>query len=212
MITTVVAIASRPDGSRTRPHRGACHPVLSPLACPTRRCEGTRDESPFANLLMLGANARSPLHDRRRFRRNVENAADVTYNPRRWRRYLARLRFHLELTVPGVSGGQILPHNDRSRRALACASGSQNREEERKEKEPSKGSTGAELLRAIFSLSESALEFGILHDDCTRRDTVFLNDRDERGEQNRSVGERREKSLAREWAGPIANPREDWRG
>jgi len=47
MITTLVAIASRPDGSRTRPHRGACHPVLSPLAF--RRCEGTRDESPFTD-------------------------------------------------------------------------------------------------------------------------------------------------------------------
>lgn len=40
-----------------------------------------------------------------------------------WPRYLARLRkparFHLELTAPGVSGGQVLPHNDRSRHALA---------------------------------------------------------------------------------------------
>jgi len=100
--------------------------------------------------------------------------------PRRWRRYLARLRFHLELTVPGVSGGQILPHNDGSHRALACASGSRNsgmnREEERKEKDRLAPSVCEPLARSRKALPNVGR-------DCTRHDTVF-RDPDERGEQS----------------------------
>lgn len=56
-------------------------------------------------------------------KQNASNSTLTFANPRGVERYLARLRkparFHLELTAPGVSGGQVLPHNDRSRHTLA---------------------------------------------------------------------------------------------
>lgn len=127
--------------------------------------------------------------------------------------YLARLRkparFHLELTAPGVSGGQVLPHNDRSRRALARGrTGCDVRKRDKGDTErPEKKSQLFSRISLLIPKKRSRFRvFG--ERDCTRRDAVFLRDGETgQGRGRISVGGGG-KSHSRAWADPTANSRE----
>lgn len=130
-------------------------------------------------------------------KQNVSYSALTLANPRGVARYLARLRkparLHLELTAPGVSGGQVLPHNDRSRHTLARGRTGcdvrKNRDKEGKE-DRKKRPVFLSRVSLIPKKRSRFRDFG--ERDCTRRDAVFLRDgeaRQGRGRISASEGE-----------------------